>query len=94
MPYVTQALAGISRVGGFRLAKLLDRIIPLVMAQLDGKTDDAGDAKRAKRGADERPPAPVEPRPGVGGSIGGDGEAAAVGMDGTGNRELGGVASE
>ena len=40
-------------------------------------------AKRAKRGADERPPAPVEPRPGVGGSIGGDGEAAAVGMDGT-----------
>ena len=56
--------------------------------------DDAGDAKRAKRGADERPPAPVEPQPGVGGSLGGDGEAAAVGMDGTGNRELGGVASE
>ena len=48
-----------------------------------GDGDDAGDAKRAKRGADERPPAPVEPRPGVGGSIGGDGEAAAVGMDGT-----------
>ena len=56
--------------------------------------DDAGDAKRAKRGADERPPAPVEPQPGVGGSLGGDGEAAAVGMDGTGNRELGGVASK
>ena len=53
-----------------------------------------GDAKRAKRGADERPPAPVEPQPGVGGSLGGDGEAAAVGMDGTGDRELGGVASK
>ena len=49
--------------------------------------DDAGDAKRAKRGADERPPAPVEPQPGVGGSLGGDGEAALVGADGTGNRE-------
>ena len=63
------------------------RVEPAKGREWGGDGDDAGDAKRAKRGADERPPAPVEPQPGVGGSLGGDGEAALVGADGTGNRE-------